>query len=325
MDMNFQRLQDLEDGIADNLWSSTEGRTKAQVCSVCGAAASTQAEFYKFVYLPEVLMFSITYVRNSGRNISTARVNYPELLDMSKLRDDPNGRAADRNCLYKLQSIVASSNMATPMGKGQGTHFIAWLRRSATEWTLLNDVPVNVQQVSLDDIRKDKYRPKVLMYVREYPPEDEEKTGDPPGDERKTGDPLGNNGKTGDLPEDKEKAGGRPRDKKKTDDLPEDKGKTGDLPGDKRKTGDPPRERQSRNNSPSGDGLRGPLENNPDLYPPVQTMAPTPLMNIIRAAGARRQTAGVGPRGSLRVIRRSARVSIAASRQRRAAASRQRN
>lgn len=172
MDINLEDSQRLEEGIAANLWN-TDQRTETPLCLMCGAAVSTKAEFHKFAYLPEVLMFSITYVARDATNVAGAHLTYPETLDMSNLRDDPMGfnGAADRDCLYKLQSIVASPNQQTPMDGDVGTHFIPYLRRDETTWTLLNDCPRTIQTVNIDFIRSNTYRPKLIMYVRVHPPD----------------------------------------------------------------------------------------------------------------------------------------------------------
>ncbi|KAJ4416640.1 hypothetical protein N0V82_006650 [Gnomoniopsis sp. IMI 355080] len=184
MEMNLQTPRRLEELISESFWD--EIRTKeTPSCLVCGALASAKAEYYKFAYLPEVLIFSTSYVRDNGTGVPgsawtnnpAARLMYPETLDMSNLRDDPDGRDADRNCLYRLQSIVVSPNQATPMwvsgGAFKGVHFKAYVRRDDTAWTLLDDLTQSASQVDINEIRRDTFRPRLLMYVRVHPPEKE--------------------------------------------------------------------------------------------------------------------------------------------------------
>lgn len=183
MEVNLQRPRRLEGVIAGRLYDVIR-RSETPLCTVCGAIASSKAEFYKYAYLPEVLMFSTSYISDGGSNAPgavwtnayNARLTYPETLDMSNLRDDP-GREADRNCLYRLQSIVVSPNAATPMSVPgvpmAGVHFMTYIRRNETAWTLVDDMKNDTSECDITAIRDHLYRPRLLMYVRVHPAENQ--------------------------------------------------------------------------------------------------------------------------------------------------------
>lgn len=347
MTINLQRSRQLEELIAENLYDIIRG-SETPLCSVCGATASAKAEFYKYAYLPEVLMFSTSYIRDgSGKtrgapwtNVASAKLTYPETLDMSNLRDDP-GREADRNCLYRLQSIVVSPNMATPMsvpGKPlSGVHFKAYLRRDETEWTLLDDLQQdNVENCDIDTIRKSTYRPRLLMYVRVHPSEK-------PAPKQAEGDTKDSNqleatdkGTALELPgvtmdpfseddalEDDSAVSSPP----KVDEIPPKVSPSqvkhitppASSPNIRRQSGGKSpakkdteaQQKRSKTDITPERGALGLLEGDPNLYPPNKDMPPGLLMRIIRASGTRRDRLGRGSRKLLGGIQRSPRPSVA--------------
>lgn len=98
-------------------------------------------------------------------NARDGRVIFPETLDLSKVRDDPNREGDQSDCQYRLQSLITSPNTAPT---ANGTHYIAFVRRDGTIWTRLNDRPRETKQTRLSEIRKASYRPRLLVYVREH-------------------------------------------------------------------------------------------------------------------------------------------------------------
>lgn len=353
MDINLQVSRQLEEVISESFWDIIRG-PDTPLCAICGATASTKTEFYKFAYLPEVLMFSTSYVRDSGTgvsgsawaNVPEAQLTYPETLDMSNLRDDPDGRAADRNCLYRLQSIVVAPNQATPMwvrgGSFSGVHFKTYVRRDETTWTLLDDLSHTTSQVDINGIRMDTFRPRLLMYVRVHPPEVEEqdqREGDKntnSDDHKSTKDGTDAMDQPGladvdmgpftdDEDFEDESSGSDPpakaRDAPPAVEPPVVKGENTTEPAEStlRKSEaevETQAERQIQIQSPEtqtppADVPLGPLEGDPNLYPPTKTLPPGRLMRIIRAAGYWRERPGRGLRRSLGGVRRSARVRIA--------------
>lgn len=349
MTINLQRSRQLERLIAENLYDIICG-SETPLCSVCGATASAKAEFYKYAYLPEVLMFSTSYIRDgSGKtrgaawtNVSDAQLTYPEILDMSNLRDDPS-READRNCLYRLQSIVVSPNVATPMSvPGEpllGVHFKAYLRRNETTWTLLDDLKQDtVEECDIDTIRKSTYRPRLLMYVRVHPsevPEQKQAKGDTnDNNQRAAAETVSNTQLPGvtmdpfsedDALEDDSAESSPP----KVDESPPQasppqvKGKLITPPASspiiQRQSGvktpakkdiDTQQKRSKTDITPER-GALGLFEGDPNLYPPCKDMPPGLLMKIIRASGVRRDGLGRGSRKLLGGVQRSPRPSVA--------------
>lgn len=348
MTINLQRSRHLEGVLAENLYDIIRG-PETPLCPVCGATASAKAEFYKYAYLPEVLMFSTSYIRDgSGKigapwtNVSNARLTYPETLDMSNLRDDPS-REEDRNCLYRLQSIVASPNVATPMsvpGKPlSGVHFKAYLRRNETTWTLLDDLKQDtVEECDIDTIRKSTYRPRLLMYVRVHPsegPVQNQAEGDNNDSNQRD---LSDKGTALELPgvtmdpfseddalEDDSAESSPP----KVDENPpkvspaqvegKDITPIASSPGMQQQSGGKSlakkdigtQQKRSRTDITPERGALGLLEGDPILYPPNKDMPPGLLMKIIRASGARRDRLGRGSRKLLGGVQRSPRPSVA--------------
>lgn len=343
VDYSTDRPRQLSQIIAEALWVELQD-LDTPLCSVCGAAPSAQTEFRKFAYLPEVLMLPVTYgyydeieddnyERWARRR--TPRLTYPETLDMSSLRDDPDAHDADRNCLYKLQSVILSPWLNEAPPPANGVHFQAYLRRDETAWTLLDDYPPAsyssrddggvtlidefspvTRQVSIDDIRNSSStsRARLLMYVRIHPTEigEEELDGLPDVEA-----PYSDNDTSGDDDPEDEAPGADGADVaalRVSPTAPE--GVNSTVPGNAALTGSQPEvETQVGGGTPTptpeddaqpGGGRLGPLENDPNLYPITKTLPPGRLMDIIRAAGVRRRRIGREPRGSLGGIRRSA-------------------
>lgn len=118
--------------------------------------------------MPEVLTIVVSYIRDDGiTNAAGGRVMYPETLDLSRVRDDPTRDGDQKDCTYKLQSMITSPN--APIGDSEG-HFKACVRQSDAEWRVLDDTVQNPsKQVArtLNAIRGDSYRPRMFYYVRE--------------------------------------------------------------------------------------------------------------------------------------------------------------
>lgn len=353
MTINLQRSRRLEGLIAENLYDIIRG-SETPTCSVCGATSSAKAEFYKYAYLPEVLMFSTSYIRDgSGKtpgaawtNVASAKLTYPEILDMSNLRDDPD-READRNCSYRLQSIVVSPNTATPMSvPGQplsGVHFTAYLRRSETTWSLLDDLDQDkVEECDIDTIRKSKYRPRLLMYVRVHPserPEQEQAEGNTSDSNQRdaaetvgdtqlpdvTMEPSTEDDALEDDNADNSGSKGVPRGDEDPPQASPSQVKDKNIPppasspGTKRKQGVKPsarkdaetQQKRSKTDITPERGVLGVLEGDTNLYPPSKDLPPDILMRIIRAAGTRNDGLGRGTRKLLGGVQRSLRPSVA--------------
>lgn len=349
MEANLQRPRRLEGIIAERLYDVSL-RSDTPLCTVCGATASSKAEFYKYAYLPEVLIFSTSYVGDAGSNAPgaawtnnfNARLTYPEMLDMSNLRDDP-GREADRHCLYRLQSIIVSPNAATPMSVPglplSGVHFMAYLRRNETTWTLVDDIRNDTIQCDIATIRNHSYRPRLLMYVRVHPAENKTQHQDK-GDtnDNSQSDTTKGAGGSGladldmgpfsedEAPGDDSADSSPPKveeDRPKDTPPPQGKGSkditppastpgTKPQPEAKSPTNKDAKAQQSpKTDTPPAVGALGALDGDNNLYPPTKDLPPGQLMRIIRAAGARRDGLGRGSRRLLGRVQRPARPSIA--------------
>lgn len=121
--------------------------------------------------MPETFFVQCDYREDTSSNNENARVEFPDVLDLSRLRNDPNMAADPDNSdehatfSYKLQSIVAYS-----VSEEYGGHFIAYLRRNDDNWDRIDDKPVSVTTVTLAELRESRnYRARILMYVRDRP------------------------------------------------------------------------------------------------------------------------------------------------------------
>ncbi|KAI1880284.1 hypothetical protein JX265_001905 [Neoarthrinium moseri] len=161
----------LSQTIAEILYNYNETRSPS-ICPGCMKQENAPS-YFKFLYLPEVLFIGTNYQAINYTQDATSLVNFPELLDMSRLRDDINNPdivAEDGkvNYGYRLQSIITF-----PRRNSQTNgHYIAYLRRSGdNDWHELNDVSFDktvIPSVTRDDIMNNRtYRPRLLIYVRD--------------------------------------------------------------------------------------------------------------------------------------------------------------
>lgn len=184
--INFTVPEELQGKLSESLYSDKQGFTENAKprCEVCGAQPKSKAAFYKFAYLPEVLMFAPNYERPSVKfnpegppNAAAGRVIFPTRLDMSQLRDDP-AHPADQDTMYQLQSIVSFPNTEEGMPLVGAAHFLTWVRRPDDTWTELDDLGRTSRDITLQEIRDHKYRPRVLLYTRMHAPGPNESTAD---------------------------------------------------------------------------------------------------------------------------------------------------
>ncbi|KAH8205341.1 hypothetical protein TruAng_000420 [Truncatella angustata] len=147
------------------------GPSRQYPCVHCGVVKQ-RARFYKMVYLPEVLMVGVNYTEGLRTNLRN-RANFPEYLDMSQFRDDPDGDdlsapPGKADCLYRLEAVIGFP-MQLP---DQSGHYVSWVRRRDNQWTLLDDVggpsgeglAINQSWSAMN--RHGNFRARLLMYVR---------------------------------------------------------------------------------------------------------------------------------------------------------------
>ncbi|KAI0127070.1 hypothetical protein BJ170DRAFT_695448 [Xylariales sp. AK1849] len=154
----------LAKGISRMLWERPDNVRK-YACHIC-QHSQTAGTFYKLLYMPEVIIFGVNYLGPDNGLDYTSRCNYPEMLDMSELRDDPDNLPDQEatGCVYKLQSVVIYPRTG---GEASG-HYISYLRRSDTRWDRINDSTAHVARVRIKDILNEEgWRARLLVYVRD--------------------------------------------------------------------------------------------------------------------------------------------------------------
>lgn len=169
----------LEEAISLAMW---EKLARTRICPECGHKTKPVNDFDKLAYLPEVLLINTDFIDKSGgrdnyRYPSWEKVTYPEMLDMSALRNDP-ARAGDRaDCVYKLQSVICCDGSPMVPGPGPSASLVpgyleykAALRINVNEWFQFQysgDPNSYPEETTFEMINEDSGVPHVLVYVRE--------------------------------------------------------------------------------------------------------------------------------------------------------------
>lgn len=102
------KSMNLDQAISRAMW---EKLARERICPECKDRTGPVHDFDKFAYLPEMLVIHALFLdRSDGRDnnkvTTDEKLTYPQRLDMSAFRDDPN-RPGDRtDCIYRLQSII---------------------------------------------------------------------------------------------------------------------------------------------------------------------------------------------------------------------------
>lgn len=163
----------LEQAISEYMWESAESRPKT--CPKCHTDMNV-GDFSTFAYLPEVFFINpifqtIFYNDKFARNTTDEKFIYPEWLDMSALRDDPNRPGDQTDCIYKLQSIITSTNQ----DHDSRTRYKPSLRLSKDEWVQYGyDSSSGAKYITFENINDPSRRetseeaPCLLMYVRDH-------------------------------------------------------------------------------------------------------------------------------------------------------------
>ncbi|KAK9772882.1 hypothetical protein SCAR479_10392 [Seiridium cardinale] len=175
LEVNFSETQpSLAHAISERFHDDAPLTFNCPLCTTEGYYPS----FFKFAYLPEVLMIGANYqadrVDKDGKRIQVADLkaspDITEYLDVSQLRDDPS--SPDMSLpkgkvegLYRLDAVVGFPRIALD----KGGHYIAWVRRDRDVWDRVNDVAgVKPRRMTMEDwLNEINFRPRLLFYVRD--------------------------------------------------------------------------------------------------------------------------------------------------------------
>lgn len=109
-------------------------------CVICGEEFMPGHRFYKFRTLPEVLIISISRyevrssVRQSKAEISHARCEIPDTLDLSEFLEDEN-QSRDQIAVYQYTAAVLHQGRSLKAG-----HYVAHVRNKDGNYFLLDDM-----------------------------------------------------------------------------------------------------------------------------------------------------------------------------------------
>lgn len=161
----------LEQAISQSMWDS---ELSLKTCPICHTDMNV-GDFTTFAYLPEVFFISPVFMikfwtDNNARATTDEKFIYPEWLDMSALRDDPNRPGDQTDCIYRLQSIIHSTNQ----DHDSRTRYKPSLRLSKDEWAQYGyDASSGAKYITFENINDPSKRetpeeaPCLLMYVRD--------------------------------------------------------------------------------------------------------------------------------------------------------------
>lgn len=147
-----------------------------KTCPACHTEMNVGV-FNTFAYLPEVLFISPVFISASGgdgdRYTTEEKFIYPEWLDMSAFRDDPERPGDQTDRIYKLQSIITCTNQDSH-NPGAKTRYKPSLRLSMDEWVQYGyEAGSGWDYITFEDINDPGRRetseeaPCLLMYVRD--------------------------------------------------------------------------------------------------------------------------------------------------------------
>lgn len=168
------KSMNLDQAISRAMW---EKLARERICPECNDRTGPVHDFDKFAYLPELLVVHAFFIDKSAgpdnyKLTTDEKLTYPERLDMSAFRDDPN-RPGDRtDCIYKLQSIIHTDPEAErQIPPLRVLKYKAALRVNDTEFAQFqylgaaDSYPDFVTFEEVNEVANGV--PHVLMYVRE--------------------------------------------------------------------------------------------------------------------------------------------------------------